>query len=111
MLVGGIVLCGGQSRRMGQMMDEFGNIIGRQQQLLDDTFGQQVHANHSYRIDDVVWGGRFVDVNPVSLVTTAVRGLMDGSATFADVGLALAVPAVLTALLAPVTLWLYRRRD
>jgi inward rectifier potassium channel len=28
----------------------------------DDTFGQQVHANHSYRLDDVVWGGRFVDV-------------------------------------------------
>ena len=31
----------GQSQRFGQMMDEFGNIIGRQQQLLDDTFGQQ----------------------------------------------------------------------
>ncbi|MBX9588890.1 MAG: TIGR02302 family protein [Hyphomonadaceae bacterium] len=31
----------GQSRRFGQMMDEFGDIIGRQQQLLDDTFKQQ----------------------------------------------------------------------
>jgi hypothetical protein len=31
----------GQGQRMGQMMDEFGNIISRQQQLLDDTFGQQ----------------------------------------------------------------------
>ena len=31
----------GQSQRFGKMMDEFGNIIGRQQQLLDDTFGQQ----------------------------------------------------------------------
>jgi uncharacterized protein (TIGR02302 family) len=31
----------GQNQRMGQMMDEFGNIIGRQQKLLDDTFGQQ----------------------------------------------------------------------
>src|SRR6185503_14985378 len=31
----------GQNQRFGQMMDEFGNIIGRQQQLLDDTFGQQ----------------------------------------------------------------------
>lgn len=31
----------GQGQRMGQMMDEFGQIIGRQQQLLDDTFGQQ----------------------------------------------------------------------
>src|SRR5262245_19539207 len=31
----------GQSQRFGQMMDEFGNLLGRQQQLLDDTFGQQ----------------------------------------------------------------------
>jgi hypothetical protein len=31
----------GQNQRFGQLMDEFGNIIGRQQQLLDDTFGQQ----------------------------------------------------------------------
>jgi len=31
----------GQSRQFGKMMDEFGNIVGRQQQLLDDTFGQQ----------------------------------------------------------------------
>ena len=30
----------GQSQRFGQMMDEFGNIIGREQQLLDDTFGE-----------------------------------------------------------------------
>jgi uncharacterized protein (TIGR02302 family) len=31
----------GQNRRFGQMMDQFGNIIGRQQQLLDDTFNEQ----------------------------------------------------------------------
>src|SRR5258705_3997722 len=31
----------GQSRQFGKMMDRFGNINGRQQQLLDDTFGQQ----------------------------------------------------------------------
>ena len=31
----------GQSQRFGKMMDEFGNLLGRQQQLLDDTFGQQ----------------------------------------------------------------------
>ena len=57
------------------------------------------------------WLRGFVEVNPVSLMTTAVRGLMGGSATFDDVGLALAAPAALTASLAPVTLWLYRRRD
>ena len=57
------------------------------------------------------WLRTIVEVNPVSLMTTAVRGLMGGSATFNDVMLALAAPAVLTALLAPVTLWLYRRSD
>ncbi len=31
----------GQSQRLGKMMDEFGDIIGQQQQLLDDTFKQQ----------------------------------------------------------------------
>jgi uncharacterized protein (TIGR02302 family) len=30
-----------QSRQMMEMMNQFGDIIGRQQQLLDDTFGEQ----------------------------------------------------------------------
>jgi ABC-2 type transport system permease protein len=57
------------------------------------------------------WLRAFVDVNPVSLVTSAIRGLMSGNASLGDVLLALAAPAALTLLLAPVTLWLYRRRD
>jgi ABC-2 type transport system permease protein len=57
------------------------------------------------------WLRAFVEVNPVSLMTTAIRGLMSGSATFGDILLALAAPAALTVLLAPVTLWLYRRSD
>lgn len=56
------------------------------------------------------WLQTFVDVNPVSLMTTAMRGLMAGEATAAQVGWALAAPAALTACLAPVTLWLYRRQ-
>jgi len=55
------------------------------------------------------WLRAFVDVNPISLMTTAVRGLMAGNATVVEILLALAGPAALTALLAPVTLWLYRR--
>src|SRR5437764_2394504 len=35
----------GQSQRFGQMMDEFGNLLNRQQRLLDDTFGQQRRQN------------------------------------------------------------------
>jgi ABC-2 type transport system permease protein len=55
------------------------------------------------------WLRAFVEVNPVSLMTTAMRALMAGRATFEQVLLALAAPAALTVLLSPVTLWLYRR--
>ena len=57
------------------------------------------------------WLRAFVEVNPVSLMTTAMRGLMSGDATLAQVGLALIAPVVLTAVLAPVTLWLYVRSE
>ena len=53
------------------------------------------------------WLRAFVEVNPVSLMTTAMRGLMSGGVTALDIGLALVAPVVLTLLLAPVTLWLY----
>ncbi|MGD9614017.1 MAG: ABC transporter permease [Alphaproteobacteria bacterium] len=56
------------------------------------------------------WLQAFVEVNPVSLMTTAMRGLMNGGATPGDIGLALIAPAGLTVLLAPTILWLYRRR-
>jgi ABC-2 type transport system permease protein len=56
------------------------------------------------------WLRAFVDVNPVSLMTTALRGLMNGGATAGEVALALIAPAALTAVLAPVTLWIYLRR-
>jgi ABC-2 type transport system permease protein len=56
------------------------------------------------------WLRAFVEVNPVSSMTTAVRGLMNGGATFGDIGLALIAPVALTALLAPTILWLYRRQ-
>lgn len=56
------------------------------------------------------WLRAFVDVNPVSLMTTAMRGLMNGGLTPIDLVLALAAPVTLTALLAPLTLRLYMRR-
>jgi len=56
------------------------------------------------------WLRAFVEVNPVSLMTTAMRGLMGGGASLAEIGLAVLAPAVLTLVLAPLTLWLYRRR-
>ena len=56
------------------------------------------------------WLRLFVEVNPVSFMTTAMRGLMGGGVAWAEVGLALLTPVALTVLLAPLTLWLYRRR-
>lgn len=55
------------------------------------------------------WLRAFVEINPVSRMTTALRGVMAGQATAGDIGLALLAPAVFTAALAPVTLWLDRR--
>ncbi len=56
------------------------------------------------------WLRAFVDVNPVSSMTTAMRGLMSDGATIDQVLQALIAPVLLTLILAPVTLWLYRRR-
>ncbi|MDI6029086.1 ABC transporter permease [Corticibacterium sp. UT-5YL-CI-8] len=56
------------------------------------------------------WLRAFVDVNPVSLMTSAIRGLMGGGVNLGEVVLALIAPVVLTAVLAPTTLWLYLRR-
>jgi ABC-2 type transport system permease protein len=57
------------------------------------------------------WLRAFVEMNPVSLMTTALRGLMSGGATFGQVSRALIAPFALTGILAPVTLWIYLRRD
>lgn len=56
------------------------------------------------------WLRTVVELNPVSHMTTAARGLMGGTATARQVLLALAAPVVLTVVLAPVTLRLYRRK-
>jgi ABC-2 type transport system permease protein len=56
------------------------------------------------------WLRAFVDVNPISLMTTAMRSLMGEGASVGQIALALVAPIVLTLVLAPVTLWLYRKR-
>ena len=56
------------------------------------------------------WLRLFVDVNPISLMTTALRGLMGGGATIGQIAAALIAPVALTVILAPTTLWLYLRR-
>lgn len=75
--------------------------------LFPVVFGSNIMVDPATMPD---WLRAFVEVNPVSLMTTAMRGLMAGTATWGEVGLALLAPVLLTAALAPVTLWLYMRR-
>jgi ABC-2 type transport system permease protein len=56
------------------------------------------------------WLKAFVDVNPISHLITASRGLMDGTVHAGDIGIALATAAALTAVFAPLTTHLYRSR-
>ena len=51
----------------------------------------------------------FVDVNPISILATCSRGLMEGNANGTDILIVLAVAAALTAVFAPITMRLYRR--
>ena len=51
----------------------------------------------------------FVEVNPISILSTASRGLMEGNADGTDLTIVLAVAAVLTAVFAPLTTRLYRK--
>src|SRR5688500_17281310 len=51
----------------------------------------------------------FVDVNPISILATSSRGLMEGTASAGDIGIVLATAAALTAVFAPITTRLYRR--
>ncbi len=51
----------------------------------------------------------FVNVNPISILANASRGLMAGDAHAADITIVLAVAAGLTAVFAPLTTRVYRR--
>jgi ABC-2 type transport system permease protein len=52
----------------------------------------------------------FVDVNPVSILANASRGLMEGNADGGDILIVLACAAALTAVFGPLTARLYRTR-
>jgi ABC-2 type transport system permease protein len=51
----------------------------------------------------------FVDVNPISILVTASRGLMEGNADVGDITISLAVAAALTTVFLPLTTRLYRK--
>jgi ABC-2 type transport system permease protein len=52
----------------------------------------------------------FVGVNPISILATASRGLMEGDAHAGDILVVLAAAGALTAVFAPLTMLLYRSR-
>ncbi len=55
------------------------------------------------------WLQTFVAVNPVALLVHAVRGIMSGSVSAVDIGLALIAPALITLVCAPAAMRLYER--
>jgi ABC-2 type transport system permease protein len=56
------------------------------------------------------WLQAVVKVNPVTRVVIAVRELMGGSVVAADIGWALLSCAVIVALFAPITMYLYNKK-
>lgn len=55
------------------------------------------------------WLQAFVSVNPISLMTTALRGIMDGGPDFGDIAIAMIAPLIVTVTCAPLVMRLYRR--
>ncbi len=68
-------------------------------------------SNIMVRPETMPTGLRYlVELNPVSLMATASRGLMAGTVTGPQILQALIAPVVLTLTLSPVVLWLSRRK-
>jgi daunorubicin/doxorubicin transport system permease protein len=55
------------------------------------------------------WLQAFVAVNPVALLVQAVRGILGGAVSLADIGLALLFPALVALVCAPLAMLLYDR--
>lgn len=56
------------------------------------------------------WLQGFVEINPISILATAVRGFMHGTATFEQVMWVLIVSLLFVAIFAPLTMYLYRNK-
>ncbi len=57
------------------------------------------------------WLQGFVNINPISILATAVRGLMHGNGTLEQVGWVVVVSAIFVVIFAPLTMYLYRRKE
>ncbi|MGH3146158.1 MAG: ABC transporter permease [Rubrobacter sp.] len=56
------------------------------------------------------WLETTIGFNPITHLVTATRGLMSGTATFGQVGAVLVACALLIAVFAPITMYLYRNK-
>ncbi len=57
------------------------------------------------------WLQGFVNINPISILATAVRGLMHGNGTLEQIGWVVVVSAIFVVIFAPLTMYLYRRKE
>ena len=52
-----------------------------------------------------------VEVNPITLLVSAIRGIMENDVAFQDIGWVLLISALLLAIFVPLTMQLYRRKS
>ncbi len=57
------------------------------------------------------WLESFVDINPISWLTTATRGLMSGDPNAGDIGMVLIASVALVAVFGPLTMFFYNRKE
>jgi len=71
------------------------------------TFASNIFVDPATMPD---WLQTFVNLNPITHVVTAVRGLMHGAVMFDAIGASLLGCAALIAIFAPLTMYLYRNK-
>lgn len=76
--------------------------------LMPLSFGSNVYVDPDTMPG---WLQAFVGANPISHLVTAVRGLMDGTATTWEIGLVLVEALVMLAVFGPLTMRVYRTRN
>jgi ABC-2 type transport system permease protein len=57
------------------------------------------------------WLEAVVDVNPITFLVTAIRGLMFDEVMATEIGWVLLTSVVLTVIFSPLTMYLYRRKS
>ncbi|MCP4305828.1 MAG: ABC transporter permease, partial [bacterium] len=75
--------------------------------LMPATFASNIYVDPATMPD---WLQAIVAVNPVAILTTASREIMDGVVSLASIGMSLIGPAAITAIFAPLAMVLYGRK-